>query len=551
MIFKKNLLFLMVLFFTACGDVTSNPDIGASPDSNSSIGTNSTTVTLSGKVTYDYVPFINSRNLGLDYNHVLKKAVRGAVVDVVDGSGTVLATTNTDANGNYSVTLKKGVSVKVRVYSKLYKVVSSGKSSWNFQVKDNTNSNALYVMEGSLVNVGVKDRQTRDLNAGSGWGGSAYTSTRVAAPFAILDVAYQAIQKIRSVDNTILFPPLNIFWSKHNKPASGKISDGDIITSYYDGDSSLYILGDENLDTDEYDSGVIAHEWGHYYESKFSRSDSIGGTHGGGDFLDIRLAFGEGFGNAISSIIRDNPLYWDTSGQQQANGWSMNVETENNRQNPGWFSESSIQRILYDIYDSNDDRGDRLSYGFKPIHQLLIGKEKNTPAFTSIFTFIKGLKDEHPSDEVAIDTIVSQESIAPIIDIYGSGRTNRRENANPLYAELKLGKSTTITTNYTGSTMLSESGRINELGVSNFLKVTIPSNGRYTISITQVGNSGSSDPDFYLGKGASNQPIVSAESPTALEDSVTANLESGIYRMDVIVYRQRTGTRYTLKLVKN
>ena len=499
---------------------------------------------LKGVITYDSVP-VNSDGVGLDYAHTKKKSVRGAVVRIVDGTDKELARTTTDKNGYYEFNVANITSkVKVQVLSKLKS------SNWDFEVKDNTNGNSLYVMEGSLASLGKNSIQTRNLHASSGWGGSSYTSTRTAAPFAILDVVYQAIQKVRSADRDIIFPPLDIFWSKNNKSASGSISNGDIVTSNYDG-SALYILGDENSDTDEYDSGVIAHEWGHYYESKFSRSDSIGGGHVSGDFLDIRLAFGEGFGNAVSSMFRDNPLYWDSSGLHQANGWSMNLETENSRENPGWFSEGSIQRILYDIYDSHNDTGDTISYGFKPIHQLLIGKEKNTPAFTSIFTFIKGLKDEHPSDATAIDNIVAQESIAPINDIYGSGRTNRRENANPLYDELTTGSGVTIVTNYAVDSYLSERGRTNQLGAYNFVKVVVPSEGDYTITVSQVGSSGNPDPDFYLYRGSSNQPVAKAENPPALSDRVTAHLQKGIYRMAIVVYNQYSGTSYHVKLVKN
>jgi len=504
-----------------------------------------TIVKLKGTITYDSVP-VNVNGVGLDYRHTIQKSVRGAVVRIVDSSSQELARTTTDEHGYYEFNIANVASkVKVQVFSKLKS------SNWDFQVKDNTNGDALYVMEGSLASVNKTKSQTRNLNASSGWSGSSYSGTRTSAPFAILDVVYQAIQKVRSADSSIVFPPLNIFWSKNNKPASGNISNGDIGTSYYNGNSSLYILGDENSDTDEYDSGVIAHEWGHYYEAKFSRADSIGGGHSGGDFLDIRLAFGEGFGNAVSSMLRDNPNYWDSSGQHQANGWSMNLETENNRDNPGWFSEASIQRILYDIYDSHDDAGDTISYGFKPIHQLLIGKEKNTPAFTSIFTFIKGLKDEHSSDATAIDNIVAQESIASITDIYGSGRTNRKENANPLYDVLSTGNDVTIVTNYAVDRYLSERSRTNQLGAYNFVKVTVPSDGDYTITVTQVGSSGNPDPDFYLYRGSSNQPIASAENPPALSDTLTKHLESGIYRMAIIVYNQYSGTSYSVKLVKN
>jgi hypothetical protein len=56
----------------------------------------------------------------------------------------------------------------------------------------------------------------------------------------------------------------------------------------------MFLLGKEDVDTDEFDTHVVVHEWGHYFESAVSRSDSPGGNHALGDLLDARLAFGEG-----------------------------------------------------------------------------------------------------------------------------------------------------------------------------------------------------------------------------------------------------------------
>src|SRR5690606_27529101 len=115
-------------------------------------------------------------------------------------------------------------------------------------------------------------------------------------------------------------PPLELRWSPKNKTAYGDASLGEIGTTYYGGDA-IYILGDENNDTDEYDRHVILHEWGHYVEMAFSRSDSIGGDHGYSDKLDMRVALSEGFANAFSAMMLDDPSYRDTSGAQQAAGF--------------------------------------------------------------------------------------------------------------------------------------------------------------------------------------------------------------------------------------
>jgi len=77
----------------------------------------------------------------------------------------------------------------------------------------------------------------------------------------------------------------------------------------------IRILGDENNDTDEYDAHVVVHEFGHYFENSLSRADSIGGPHTQSDRLDARIAFGEGWGNALSGMILDDPVYRDSSGR--------------------------------------------------------------------------------------------------------------------------------------------------------------------------------------------------------------------------------------------
>ncbi|HIP52051.1 MAG TPA: hypothetical protein EYG94_08195, partial [Campylobacterales bacterium] len=276
MFFQKKfyVLFVVLFIFSACGGGSSSSPIPSGP---------TVTVTLSGTVTYDSIPFKNTNTAILDYNNITQKKVRGAVVEVISSTGTVLGRTNTDNNGAYSLSVT-GELVKVRVSARLYKATASGQSSWDFRVKDNTAGNALYVMDGSLAYLGENSTQIRNLNAPSGWSGSSYSSNRTAGPFAILDVVYDAIAKVTSAQSNAVFPALDIFWSKNNTTTSGANSDGHIGTSHYD-NTALYILGKENVDTDEYDTGVVAHEWGHYYEAKFSRSDSTGGPHGGTDLL--------------------------------------------------------------------------------------------------------------------------------------------------------------------------------------------------------------------------------------------------------------------------
>jgi len=259
-------------------------------------------------------------------------------------------------------------------------MIQTSGAQWNVRVVDNTSSGALYSLQGAISNSGTVN-STRNLNAASGWGGSSYTSTRAAAPFAILAPIYESIQRVVAVDSDVIFPAIDFNWSVSNRAGMNSnvsfavnIANGDIGTSSYisssNGNRRILILGDEENDTDEYDEHVVIHEWGHYFEDQLSRSDSIGGPHGQGDRLDPRVALGEGFGNALSGIMTDDPFYRDSFGSGQGSGFAIDVE-RNAQTNEGWFNEGSTQSILYDIYDADDDGVDTISAGLAPIYNVL------------------------------------------------------------------------------------------------------------------------------------------------------------------------------------
>jgi len=479
-------------------------------------------VEISGQITYDRVPSAISYGglARLDYEHIKKESSKNIIIKAIDRNGKTIAQTTTDKNGKYSLYVPKNSEVKIRAYARMYK-----KDFWDVSVVDNTNGKSLYVMEGDYHNVGNK-HNIINLNASSGWSGDDYYAPRVAAPFAILDSINQAMERVREADKNAKFPQLTVNWSVNNIAAAGDADSGQIITSNYDGERQLWILGDANSDTDEYDDHIIIHEWGHYFEDQFSRADNIGGSHSLGEALDIRVAFGEGWGNAWSGIATDNPIYFDTSGYRQSSGWYMDLE-KGAQQNPGWYSEGSVQRILYDLYDKTNEPHDKTSLGFKPMYKVLVGKERNTPAFTSIFSFIDALKRENPSQKRNIDKTVAHEKISKIIDAYGSNRTNNA-NSNvviPIYKNLTLGGTVTACTqnNY---------GVYNKLGNRTFIKVKIDRDGTYQFNANS--NNYSADPDIVLYDTKYPHDTIALSSYEGQSnDTLMINLKKGDYLLDV------------------
>ena len=162
-----------------------------------------TTVTISGKATYQRVPFSTNANLGLSYASTSEQPVREAIVELIQSGGNTLATTTTDDNGNYSLTAPANTSVFVRVQAQSRRTTTAARS---IRVLNNTNGNALYVLDSATFSSGVTN-QTKNLLAGSGWGGTSYTGTRSAAPFAILDTLLASAQFVVANGNSTLDLP--------------------------------------------------------------------------------------------------------------------------------------------------------------------------------------------------------------------------------------------------------------------------------------------------------------------------------------------------------
>ncbi|MBF0218766.1 MAG: hypothetical protein HQL49_04450 [Gammaproteobacteria bacterium] len=450
-------------------------------------------VLLSGEITYTrYLP--DGEN-GLDYNAPVYLPVRGAVIELWDKNDEVISSTNSTDGGKYSFSVAKKSQVTV-----VFKAVLGHPKSPTVEVVDNTQGEAIYALARSIY-MPIDDIKNFNINAESGWSENGYTATREAAPFAILDDIYTAQQRILTIDPTLRFPLLQVNWSSENNGSSGAVSNGDIGTSYYDPASKkFYILGAADSDTDEYDSAVVIHEWFHYFEDNFSRTDSLGGEHGERDILDPSVAFSEAYCNALSSIVRDDSTYIDTYGRQQGStAIYMNMDEDSVSDSSshrkglrydGFYSESSIQEVIYDLYDgggSSDD--DNLELGLRPLHLAIVKQQKTTPAFTSIFSFLQALKEDNSGVAGEIERIASDENI--------TAHDEYEAIATPLYTDIEI-DSGDVTEDILGDPLQTWStyGAIsgddpgNKLYNRLFFRFTPQRNGCHTITATPTDRSG-------------------------------------------------------------
>ncbi|WP_051279952.1 hypothetical protein [Hellea balneolensis] len=521
------------VLLSACGGGSSSPapqSVAATP---SPASQPVSSVKVSGQITYDRVPHTSTS--GLDYANTAKSPARGVVIEALNSADEIVAATTADSNGQYTLTLDPNIDIRIRTKAQ---ILSQSTASWDFKVTDNTQENQLYVLQGSLASTGGIAQQTRNLHAPHGWSGQSYTEVRAAAPFAIIDTIYSAVEAFTSIDPAIDFPPLELRWSPNNRTVIGQKSLGQIGTSAYstaEGGGAIYILGEENRDTDEYDPHVILHEWGHYFEDQLSRKDSIGGLHSLQDRLDARVAFSEGWSNALSAIITGNPVYRDSSGNAQNSGFSFNLETKTVNM-PGWFNEATISTVLYDIYDDAADGSDTISAGLKPLYAVMRSESfKTDSVFSTIFSLADGLRKEAGVDLAALNRLLESHKIS------GEGPNGQGENnsgairsALPVYKEVSL--------NGTPAQLCSvdDAGTFNKLGNREFIFLNLPTATDVTIKAEKISGDENRDPDFKIWQG--NKLISESTSSKKGEETFSDRLAAGEYIIEAFDFFNINGT---------
>jgi len=482
------------------------------------------TVTVSGTVSYEFVP-PNPNCNGLNFGATMDRPVRSATVQLIKASDdTIIDSTVSSDLGDYSFSgVEKNTIVRVRARAELKR---QGTPGWDVEVRNNVDtkpnppplaSRPIYVIEGSNFDTGTSS-VTRNLTAETGWVGSSYANPRAAAPFAILDAIYSGMRFVLAADPGAVFAPLDAFWSVNNTLTSpSDIDAGELQSSFYRGDiDSLFLLGDANDDTEEFDDHVIVHEWGHYFEDNFSRSDSVGGSHSLGQRIDARLAFGEGWATALASMALDDPVYCDTGTPGSSAGFGINTENDGFG-TQGWFNEISITTLLYDLWDTDTDGVDTGSIGFGPIYDTMIGPQANSEAFTTIFSFAAELRSSlAPADQAFLDAQLDREDIDFIgLDIWGTDETNDiggSPDVLPIYTDITAdGSVTNLCTNSQFDTRVDSSGnRVrdgNKLTEYRLLRVSVPATDAYAVSITAttalppddpLDERDQSDPDMFI-----------------------------------------------------
>jgi hypothetical protein len=513
-------------------------------------------VTISGAVTFERPSYTASNRL--DFGNLQRLPVRGATVEILRASDqSILATTTTGGtDGRYSATITSAPFI-VRVKAQLRK---AGAGGYDFEVRNNTSGNALYSLDSATVTP-ASSAVTVDLNAPTGWSSGSYTGPRAAAPFAILAMLWEARLLIQGVEPGVTMAAVDVYWSPLNNsadcdgqpnPVTGAIGTTFFLNGTIPATGrcpaitrGIYVLGDADGtaddDADEFDSSVIAHEFGHYFEWALSRSDSLGGPHSLGDRHDLTLAFSEGWGNAFQGFVLDDAVYRDTFGTAGSSSFWFDMDNNSapfqNLVETSWYAEAAVHEILWDVYDAPASDDDQIRLGYGPIHQVMRQDMPATDALTSIYVMRTGLEERNPAQANAIGLRMEADRVFGTSDFGINEASSAASNnwpadpfAVPVYRVPQFGVAQSIVSVNTfaddGDTLFQS---YNRLGSRRYMKIALDVAGG--LSVRAVGPS-NSDPDLVLYRKGEVVGI-SESAVDGLEEATFPGLNPGTYILEV------------------
>lgn len=341
-------------------------------------------LTFSVTTDFEHRPLVYSGNqpVRLSASTAVRDMIHYAEFHIYDSSGNRIQQGNT-GTGNPQFTIPRTLGTyTLKVFSRSnndYIKVSVLKDPYNNEphsislsftiTSGNINSN-------STINLGTLTAKASE-GASAGIEGGAFNIHHDI--FLANEYIRNQLNKTTLNSNWWVADKVTAFWKAGFNPGTYYNSTA-ALSFYVPGDHELYILGGINdnvssVDTDHFDDSVILHEYGHFLEDVYSRSQSPGGSHDGNFVIDPRLAWSEGWAtffqaavmtysagytNGIPSAPEDlhTREYVDTRGYGNSGGLYNRIDlldggrdslTYDRSTAPleGHFRESSISRTLY------------------------------------------------------------------------------------------------------------------------------------------------------------------------------------------------------------
>ena len=291
--------------------------------------------------------------------------IKFAEVQILNSENKEVQCSETDETGSFSFVVPRNQNLKVLVNSRSMNnkvkasILDTPQTNKFYSISQNFDSNS----SANTINLPMMTA-------------SAKSSEVAGGAFNILFNVLRANESLRfyicgSILTTCspdfdVAPKVTAYWKAGINPYiyfGGDPTAG--LSFYVPGTDKLYILGGingevNNTDTDHFDDSVISHEYGHFIEDHYSKSDSPGGSHDGDHILDARLTWSEGWADFFSAAVRGTKYYSDSYGNEDGmTGYYFNYDLDANDDNldisndegEGNFREFAIARALWDGID--------------------------------------------------------------------------------------------------------------------------------------------------------------------------------------------------------
>lgn len=567
------------LILTACdslpgNDGDANTKIASeSPHCNTISSFSGSTVTITATAEYIRRQITTSGLQGAD----TPKAIRRAEVAVLNSANEEIQCGTTDNIG--------GISIVVPQSSETYtlQVRSRAENSYvKASILDKHETSKYYSISQSFTPDSSKDIGTLS---------APYSGSLEGGAFNIFDLILRANEYLNSntsacgstyanCTHLTVLEKVSVYWSPGFNPLSYYFSNSsDGLSFYLTGTNRLYILGGLNgdvnsSDTDHFDDAIVLHEYGHFIEDNYSRSDSPGGSHSGNSLIDPRLAWSEAFATFLSIQVREGDsfgatAYYDTRGNVDGSTgftYHYDAELDQNKMSgddsldpapsttagftritgEGTFREFGIVRALVDLADDASEAGDSLSFGFNKVWAAIAssnGVKSSNNQFINMGTFLYKFTAIDSDD---ISEIESKEYFDPLLNYQKHYAAPVTTGTCSDFTLVPMNKNDEYTSGgseelYTSSNPMS----------SNDFHLFYHSGGSATFTLKN--NTGSGDLDLFIYKSGYTYGLTdtrygfvagSNENGTGDESVSFSNLSAGYYLINIMYYITSNANAY-------